>query len=120
MKVNSRLQADLHRAVRLVVDTGMHALGWSRQQAIDYSIQTEGIHVSEATSEVDRYAASPGQALGYKIGQLKILELRERARTKLGEKFDVRVFHNKVLEDGSIPLNMLEAKIDTWIDSFET
>ena len=115
-----RLQAELHRAVRLVVDTGMHALGWSRQKAIDYSIQTEGIHISEATSEVDRYATWPGQALGYKIGQLKILELRERARTTLGEKFDVRVFHDKVLESGSIPLNMLEAKIDTWIDSFET
>ena len=112
-----RLQAELHRAVRLVVDTGMHALGWTREQAIDYSVKTEGIHISEATNEVERYAIWPGQALGYKLGQLKILELRETAREQLGEKFDIRLFHDRVLEDGSLPLNLLEDKIIAWINS---
>ena len=110
-----RLQAELHRAVRLVVDTGMHAQGWSREDAIEYSIKTEGIHLSEATFEIERYAVWPGQALGYKIGQLKIMELRKRARAALGEGFDVRAFHDRVLEDGSLPLSLLENKIDNWI-----
>jgi uncharacterized protein (DUF885 family) len=113
-----RLQAELHRAVRLVVDTGMHALGWTREQAIDYSIKTEGIHIDEATAEVERYAIWPGQALGYKLGQLKLVELRERARAALGDQFDIREFHDQVLESGSIPLNMLEDKINFWIATF--
>jgi uncharacterized protein (DUF885 family) len=110
-----RLQAELHRAVRLVVDTGMHALGWSREQAIEYSVETEGIHIDEATAEIERYAVWPGQALGYKLGMLKILELRERARKALGDSFDIRLFHDAVLEEGALPLNLLEAKIDAWI-----
>jgi len=110
-----RLQQELHHAVRLVVDTGMHALGWSREQAIEYSVATEGIHVDEAIAEIERYAVWPGQALGYKLGMLKILELRKRAQEQLGEKFDIRLFHDQVLENGALPLNLLEAKIDTWI-----
>ena len=110
-----RLQQELHRAVRLVVDTGMHALGWSREQAIEYSVATEGIHLDEATAEVERYAVWPGQALGYKLGMLKILELRKRAQQQLGERFDIRVFHDRILEEGALPLNLMEAKIDAWI-----
>jgi uncharacterized protein (DUF885 family) len=110
-----RLQAELHRAVRLVVDTGMHTMGWSREQAIEYSVATEGIHISEATGEVERYAVWPGQALGYKLGMLKILELRKRAQEQLGEKFDIRAFHDRILENGALPLNLMEEKIDNWI-----
>lgn len=112
-----RLQAELHRAVRLVVDTGMHAKGWSRERAIDYSVATEGIHLSEATAEIERYAVWPAQALGYKLGMLKILQLRERARKQLGERFDIREFHDQVLEEGALPLNLMEEKIDRWIAS---
>ena len=82
-------------SVRLVVDTGMHALGWSREQAIEYSVATEGIHLDEATAEVERYAVWPGQALGYKLGMLKILELRKRAQQQLGDGFDIRTFHDR-------------------------
>ena len=110
-----RLQQELHRAVRLVVDTGMHAMGWSREQAIEYSVATEGIHVDEATAEIERYAVWPGQALCYKLGMLKILELRKRAQEQLGDQFDIRTFHDQVLENGALPLNLLEARIDTWI-----
>ncbi len=110
-----RLQQELHRAVRLVVDTGMHAMGWSREQAIEYSLATEGNHIDEATSEIERYAVWPGQALGYKLGMLKILELRQRAQEQLGDRFDIRTFHDAVLENGALPLNLMEAKIDAWI-----
>jgi uncharacterized protein (DUF885 family) len=110
-----RLQAELHRAVRLVVDTGMHTMGWSREQAIEYSVATEGIHISEATQEIDRYAVWPGQALGYQLGMLKILELRKRAQEQLGERFDIRSFHDRLLEEGALPLNLMEQKIDNWI-----
>jgi uncharacterized protein (DUF885 family) len=110
-----RLQAELHRAVRLVVDTGMHAMGWSREKAIEYSVEIEGIHISEATEEVERYAVWPGQALGYKLGMLKILELRKRAQEQLGELFDIRTFHDAILEQGALPLNVMEEKIDKWI-----
>ena len=85
-----RLQAELHRAVRLVVDTGMHAMKWSREQAIDYMVDTEGVEESTAVTEVERYAVWPGQALGYKLGMLKILELREEAQQQLGDRFDIR------------------------------
>jgi len=112
-----RLQQELHRAVRLVVDTGIHAMGWGREQAIEYSLATEGIHVDEATMEIERYAVWPGQALGYKLGMLKILELRERARAQLGDQFDIRAFHDQVLENGALPLNLLQAKIDGWIEA---
>jgi uncharacterized protein (DUF885 family) len=98
-----------------VVDTGMHAMGWSREQAIEYSIATEGNHIDEATAEIERYAVWPGQALGYKLGMLKILELRQRALEQLGDKFDIRTFHDQVLENGALPLNLMEAKTDAWI-----
>ncbi|MFQ5563673.1 MAG: DUF885 family protein [Parvularculaceae bacterium] len=112
-----RLQDELHRAIRLVVDTGMHAMKWSREQAIDYMVETEGVHPSEAEVEIERYAVWPGQALGYKIGMLKIQELRRRAETELGDGFDIRDFHDRVLRDGAVPLSVLEANINAWIDS---
>ena len=110
-----RLQAELHRAVRLVIDTGIHAFGWSREQAIDYYVATEGAHISEAISEVERYVVWPGQALGYKLGELKIIELREQAKKALGDKFDIRSFHDQVLKTGALPLPVLEQKINNWI-----
>ncbi|MFC3050287.1 DUF885 domain-containing protein [Kordiimonas pumila] len=110
-----RLQAELLRAVRLVVDTGMHEKGWSREQAIDYMVAAEGVHMDEAVGEIERYAVWPGQALGYKLGELKIVEMRSLAKKTLGERFDVRAFHDRVLEDGALPLVMLEAKLRGWI-----
>ncbi len=110
-----RLQAELHRAVRLVVDSGMHGFGWSREKAIDYSIKTEGIHISEATAEIERYAVWPGQALGYKLGELKIVSLRDKAKKHLGDDFDIREFHDQILEDGALPLNLMEEKINAWL-----
>ena len=115
-----RLQSELHRAVRLVVDTGMHAKGWSREQAIDYAVATEGIHLSEATGEIERYTVWPGQALGYKLGELKIIELREKAKQVLGEQFDIKVFHDRLLENGALPLDLMEQKINQWLDSVKT
>jgi len=110
-----RLQAEMFRAVRLVVDTGLHAKGWSREQAIEYMVNTTGMGESEVTSEVERYMALPGQALAYKVGQLKILELREKARAVLGEKFNLKDFHTVVLENGAVPLTVLERLVDEWI-----
>ena len=110
-----RLQAELHRAVRLVVDTGMHAKRWSREQAIDYMIAAEGLEEGTAISEVERYAVWPGQALGYKLGMLKILELRDEARQKLGDKFDIRAFNDTVLHVASTPLPYIEATVQEWI-----
>ena len=115
-----RLQSELHRAVRLVVDTGLHAKGWSREQAIDYAVATEGIHRSEATSEIERYVVWPGQALGYKLGELKIIELRAKAKQALGNKMDIKVFHDKLLENGALPLDLLEQKMDQWLESAKT
>jgi uncharacterized protein (DUF885 family) len=110
-----RLQAEMFRAVRLVVDTGLHAKGWTREQAIDYMVNTTGMGESEVTSEIERYMALPGQALAYKVGQLKILELRDRARAALGPKFDLKDFHTVVLENGAVPLTVLEHLVDDWI-----
>jgi uncharacterized protein (DUF885 family) len=110
-----RLQMELHRALRLVVDTGMHDKGWPRERAISYMRETEGVNEDDARRAIERYMAWPGQALAYKVGELKILELRERARKKLGPRFDIRAFHTQVLGDGCLPLRMLEAKIDAWI-----
>jgi uncharacterized protein (DUF885 family) len=110
-----RLQAEMMRAVRLVVDSGLHAKGWTREQAIDYMVGATGMGEDEVTSEIERYMALPGQALGYKIGQLKILELREKARTALGSKFDLKEFHTVVLENGAVPLTVLEQLVDEWI-----
>ena len=106
-----RLQAELHRAVRLVTDTGMHAMKWSREQAIEYMVETEGLDEATATSEIERYVVWPGQALGYKLGQLKILALREEAREKLGEEFDIRDFNQLVLEVASTPLPFIESTV---------
>jgi uncharacterized protein (DUF885 family) len=111
------LQWQAFRAARLVVDTGIHALGWSRQQAIDYMVERTGVGVGFVTAEVDRYTSSPGQALSYMIGELKIIELRERAKAKLGERFDLRRFHMAVLDQGSVPLPVLERSVDAWIAS---
>jgi len=111
------LGAEMHRAIRLVVDTGLHAKGWSREQAIQYSLDNEAESKASITSEIERYMANPGQALSYKIGQLKIKSLRKQAEEALGERFDIRVFHRKVLESGCIPLQYLEEKIDAWIQT---
>jgi len=109
------LGAEMHRAIRLVVDTGLHAKGWTREQAIQYSLDNEAESEASITSEIERYMANPGQALSYKIGQLKIRELRQRAETELGSAFDIKVFHRKVLESGCVPLHLLEEKINRWI-----
>ncbi len=111
------LSAEMHRAIRLVVDTGIHTKGWSREEAIEYSLNNEAESRASIISEIERYMAIPGQALSYKIGQLKIRQLRTKAEQELGEKFDIRKFHNKVLESGSLPLNLLEKKINAWIQS---
>ncbi len=112
-----RLSYEMWRACRLVVDTGIHSKGWTRQQAIDYMAENSGLSMNNVTSEVDRYITWPGQALAYKTGELKIRELRARAEQKLGKSFDVRTFHDKVLENGAIPLSVLEELVDRWIDS---
>jgi len=109
------LGAEMHRAIRLVVDTGLHSKGWSREKAIQYSLDNEAESEASITSEIERYMANPGQALSYKIGQLKIRELRKRAETSLGTAFDIKIFHKIVLESGCIPLQYLEEKIDSWI-----
>jgi len=111
------LSMEMHRAIRLVVDTGMHAKGWTREQAIQYSLGHEAESEAGITAEIERYMVMPGQALSYKIGQLKIRELRARAEEALGERFDVGEFHRQVLGSGSLPLVLLEAKIDRWIES---
>ena len=112
------LSAEMHRAIRLVVDTGIHTKGWSREKAIQYSLENEAESEATITSEIERYMANPGQALSYKIGQLKIRELRSKAENNLGDKFDIKVFHEKILESGCIPLKLLEEKIEMWIESF--
>jgi uncharacterized protein (DUF885 family) len=110
-----RLSMEIWRACRLVVDTGIHAFGWTREQAIRYLADTSGIQESVAIAEVDRYILNPGQALGYKIGELRIKALRAKARNALGNRFDLRRFHNAILDDGALPLAVLEARIDEWI-----
>lgn len=110
-----RLADEMLRAMRLVVDTGLHTKNWTREQAIKYMLENSSMAPSDAESEVERYIAIPGQALGYKIGQLRIRELRNKAQAALGSRFDVREFHSVVLRDGSLPLAVLEAKIDRWI-----
>ncbi len=109
------LSAEMHRAIRLVVDVGMHTKGWTREKAIQYSKDHEAEPEASIVSEIERYMAIPGQALSYKIGQLKILELRAKAEKALGSKFKIAEFHNQVLDSGSIPLKILEDKIDRWI-----
>jgi uncharacterized protein (DUF885 family) len=110
-----RLQADIWRAIRLVVDTGVHHDHWTRQQMVDYFHNHSAIDETSVQSEVDRYIAWPSQALAYKVGQLKILELRARAQKALGDKFDIRAFHDQVLDSGALPLDVLDSRIDAWI-----
>jgi uncharacterized protein (DUF885 family) len=110
-----RLEADIWRAIRLVVDTGVHSQHWTRQQMVDFFHEHSAIDETNIQAEVDRYIAWPGQALGYKMGQLKILELRDRAKTALGPKFDIRAFHDQVLDSGALPMDVLERRIDAWI-----
>ncbi|HEU4388404.1 MAG TPA: DUF885 domain-containing protein [Blastocatellia bacterium] len=109
------LNQEMHRAVRLVVDTGIHAKGWTREQAIQFSLDNEGLSKDRIMAEVERYMAWPGQALSYKIGQLKILELRRRAEKELGKRFSIKAFHDEILRDGSLPLSILETKMANWI-----
>ena len=109
------LSEEMHRAIRLVVDVGMHMKGWTREQAIQFSLDNEGESEEAITSEVERYMAIPGQALSYKIGQLKIRELRAKAERELGSGFSLAKFHDAVLESGCLPLKVLEERIDKWI-----
>jgi uncharacterized protein (DUF885 family) len=112
-----RLEADMWRAIRLVIDTGVHSQHWSRQQMVDYFHEHSGLDETNVQSEVDRYIAWPAQALGYKMGQLRILELRDRAKTALGPKFDLKAFHDVVLDSGALPMDVLEKQVDAWIAS---
>lgn len=109
------LSFEIWRAARLVVDTGLHRFDWNRQQAIDYLVDNAGLEAGFAAAEVDRYISVPGQALAYKMGELKIKALREKAKAQLGSRFDQRRFHNAVLDDGPLPLDMLEQRINVWI-----
>ena len=111
------LSSEMHRAIRLVVDTGLHSKGWTREQAIKYSLENEAESEASIIAEIERYMAIPGQALSYKIGQLKIIELRKKAETEMKDKFDIKVFHQKVLESGVMPLALLEKKINDWIST---
>jgi uncharacterized protein (DUF885 family) len=112
-----QLTYEMWRAIRLVVDTGMHSMGWTRQQAIDYFLANASKNAHDITVEVDRYIVWPGQALAYKIGELKIKELRATATKELGDKFDVREFHDEILGNAAVPLDVLEARIKQWIAS---
>ncbi len=111
------LNDEMHRAIRLVVDTGIHTKGWTREQAIQYSLDNEAESEDAITAEIERYMAIPGQALSYKIGQLKILELRKKAQDEMGDKFDIKKFHEIVLKSGVMPLALLEKEIEAWIAS---
>jgi uncharacterized protein (DUF885 family) len=115
-----RLSSELFRAVRLVVDTGIHAKGWSRDQVIDFFRKSGAVDEPTLQSETDRYISWPAQALSYKLGQLKIGELRERAQKELGSKFDLRKFHDEILDGGTLPLDMLEARTEKWIAEQQT
>lgn len=112
-----RLEGDIWRAIRLVVDTGVHSQHWTREQMVQYFHDHSNVDETSIQSEVDRYIATPSQALAYKVGQLKILELRDRAKAALGDKFDLRAFHDQVLDSGALPLDVLSDRIDAWIAS---
>jgi uncharacterized protein (DUF885 family) len=111
-----RLVGEMWRAVRLVVDTGIHAMGWTEQQAVDYFANNVSTPLPSIVSEIRRYTVLPGQATSYKIGMLKILELRERAQEQLGDDFDIRDFHDAILGGGGLPLAILERRIDNYIE----
>jgi uncharacterized protein (DUF885 family) len=112
----SRLSSELFRAVRLVVDVGLHRKGWTRERALKFMMEHTMASESGAALEIDRYIALPGQALAYKIGQLKISAIRAKAEKVLGPKFDIRAFHDELLKDGALPLDLLEAKMDVWME----
>ncbi|MBS1814350.1 MAG: DUF885 domain-containing protein [Acidobacteria bacterium] len=114
-----RLEADIWRAIRLVVDTGVHSKHWTRQQMVDFFREHSAIDETNIQSEVDRYIAWPAQALGYKMGQLKLIELRTRSEKALGPKFDIRKFHDLVIDSGALPLDVLDKRVDDWIKSQE-
>jgi uncharacterized protein (DUF885 family) len=111
------LNAELWRSIRLVVDTGIHAKGWTRQQVLDFMYENSAVAEARAVSEAERFMAIPGQALAYKVGQLKMRAIRDKAEERLGDRFNVKAFHTQVLKDGAMPLSMLEAKIDRWVNS---
>ena len=111
------LNAELWRSVRLVVDTGIHAKGWTRQQVLDYMYANAAVAEVRAVAEAERFMAIPGQALAYKIGQLRIRDIRNKAERRLGDRFDFKAFHTEVLRDGAMPLSMLESKIDRWVEA---
>ena len=113
--MRSGLNDEMLRAMRLVVDTGLHAKGWTREQAIQYFLDNSSQSANDARTEVERYIAIPGQALAYKIGALTILRMKAKAQAALGRKFDVRAFHAQVLDTGALPMGVLEAKIEKWI-----
>ena len=117
MQWYGRLSDEMLRAMRLVVDTGLHDQGWSREQAIRYMQENSSMAASDVEAEVERYIVYPGQALGYKIGDIKIQALRRRAEEALGARFDIREFHAAILTDGSLPMAVLEAKMERWIES---
>ena len=112
-----QLTYEMWRAIRLVVDTGMHELGWSRKRAIDYFKANAGKTEHDIIVEIDRYIVWPGQALAYNMGELKIKELRAHAEKTLGDKFDIRLFHDEVLRHGAVPLDILEAQVKAWIET---
>ena len=109
------LSEEMHRAIRLVVDVGMHAKGWTREQAIQFSLDNEAESESDITGEIERYMAIPGQATAYKVGQLKIIELRNEAEKMLGNKFSISKFHDELLNEGCLPIEVLETKMRTWM-----
>jgi uncharacterized protein (DUF885 family) len=115
-----RLQAELFRAVRLVVDTGIHHKRWTRQEAIDYMVANTGMAQSDVVSEIERYIVMPGQATSYKVGMMKILELRDKAKSSLGDKFDLRDFHDVILKNGAVPLDILTRLVDQYITDKKT
>ena len=110
-----RLEGDIWRAIRLVVDTGVHSQHWTREQMVQFFHDHSNIDDTSIQSEVDRYISTPSQALAYKVGQLKFLELRDRAKAALGDKFDIRAFHDQILDSGALPLDVLTDRITAWI-----
>jgi uncharacterized protein (DUF885 family) len=111
-----RLTYEMWRACRLVIDTGIHAMGWTREQALDYLASNTALSMHEVTTEVDRYISWPAQALSYKLGEYTILQLRAKAEAQLGGEFDVRAFHDFILALGSVPLDVLSEEVARWLD----